>query len=150
MPEVTGVDEAARRLRAFGRQFPGRVQRRGLRVVAKLAKRQTVKRLRKTKMGPDGKRWAPWSKAYAATRRAGDSLLIDRSTGDGEMAKSLRVEKDGKDLLMGSRLFRARVHQEGLGNHERPFLGTNEADEAEQQTALDAWAREELDRLGLS
>lgn len=147
MPEVEGQIEAARRLRQFARQFPGRLSRSGLRRGAKVIKAQTVDRIKRTKTDEDGRKWEPWSTDYAATRGPRHSLLVDSKA----MMLGLRVEQDGPDMLMGSPLPRARSHQEGSGKMPaRPPFGVTERDEPPIQEALDRWVEEELATLGLS
>ncbi len=49
-----------------------------MRTLAQGVELQTKVRIRHEKTAPDGKAWAPWSRAYARTRKAGThSLLMD-------------------------------------------------------------------------
>jgi phage virion morphogenesis protein len=69
------------------------------------------RRLFDTKTAPDGRHWAPWSKAYAKTRGPGKSLGRDA----GHLGDSMTHVVDGKDaVLVGSNMVYAGAFQHGL------------------------------------
>ena len=50
--------------------------------VARGVEAQTVDRIHNTKTAPDGRKWAPWSRAYARTRNAGSGHSLLKDTWD--------------------------------------------------------------------
>ena len=80
---------------------------------------QTKRRVQSEKRAPDGTRWKPWSPAYARTRHAGHSLLINR----GHLQNSIRWALMGPDeVTIGTHLEYGPRHQFGIGVPARPFL----------------------------
>jgi phage virion morphogenesis protein len=84
------------------------------------------RRIGETKMGPNGKRWAPWSASYAKTRGAQHSLLV----GEGNLRDSLTHSIiDKSSVEVGSNLVYAGRHL--FGDHNggripaRPYLDTD-------------------------
>jgi hypothetical protein len=91
--QITADLEPIQRLRLHLTQLRTLIQRpRGItQTVAEGVKAQTLDRLHNTKTDPSGRRWAPWSRAYARTRNpgAGHSLLKDTwAMADGVKASS--------------------------------------------------------------
>lgn len=80
-------------------------------------------RISQTKRGPDGARWAPWSKRYAKTRGAGHSLLRDQ----GHLMDSLTHNVLGTHAVeIGSNMHYAGYLQEGTEDMPaRPFLNVD-------------------------
>ncbi len=74
--DTTALDRMVPRVRGLAQQIkrPAGI----MRIVAQGVELQTKHRIRNEKTAPDGKRWAPWSEAYAKTRKKGlHSLLMD-------------------------------------------------------------------------
>ena len=74
--DTTALDQMVLRVRGLRQQVrkPAGI----MRTVAQGVELQTKHRIRNEKTAPDGKRWAPWSEAYARTRKKGvHSLLMD-------------------------------------------------------------------------
>lgn len=146
------VDQAdakriAKVFREVGREFPQLVKTKGFRTVVKRGiKPQTQARLKTGKRSPDGQTWPAWSPAYAATRGAGHSLLIDEK----DLLRRLRVEPSGGDLLFGTPLDYPVFHQEGEGVPMREWLGIGAGDVDPLQNVLDDWAGGEWARRGLA
>lgn len=68
------------------------------------------RRLFETKMAPDGRRWAPWSKAYAKTRGPGKSL----GRNEGHLGDSMTHVVAGREAVeVGSNLAYAAAFQFG-------------------------------------
>lgn len=67
------------------------------------------RRIQIEKQSPDGTAWPKWSKRYAKTRHSGQSLL----SSEGYLLDSIQHEVDGDDLLVGSNLIYAAIHQKG-------------------------------------
>lgn len=97
-----------------------------MRTVAQGVETQTRHRIHNEKTAPDGRRWRPWSKAYAKTRGPQHSLLIDT-----------RKMVDGIDSRSGSRTAEIFSKRPYAGKHqrERPFLGLSR----ENASDISAW-----------
>lgn len=101
-----------------------------------LIEASTRERIATEKAGPDGAAWAPWSDAYAATRRGGQSLLVQGN----HLLGSVQNYTDGWTVKVGSNLVYAAIHQfggvieNGFGRGiritmpARPYLGLSAAD----------------------
>lgn len=83
---------------------------------------QTVARIEYEKTDPAGKRWAPWSEAYARTRDAGDSLLIDSR----DMIDSFQRKVNRTGFAVWTDIEYAGAHNFGApsrGIPKRQFMG---------------------------
>lgn len=101
---------------------------------------QTRYRLEVEKTSPDGKRWAPWSTAYARTRKPRHSLLI----GERDLVDSIDSTSTARTATIFSDVIYAGTHQDGSGNiPARPYLGLSEQNAAE----ISMWLGEALDQL---
>jgi hypothetical protein len=135
---IEGQKGAVHTLRGLDR-FAKAVQTQGLRVLAKVVRGQTLKRIEQTKTSPDGERWRPWSPAYALTRKRKHSLLIDTRA----LLRTLAMRSAGGEVFFGSPQPYARHVQ-----RERPFLGFGRNNFVELQGTLDGWAKQEMQRRG--
>lgn len=103
--------------------------------VGQLVENQTRERIAIGKQAPDGAPWAPWSAAHAATRRAGQSLLVGE--GDPGLLESIQNFTHGRTAEVGTPLVYGAIHQFGgagagkPGLPARPFLGLSDANERE-------------------
>jgi phage virion morphogenesis protein len=161
--EITGLDRVIAVINHFA--APG-LQREAFPILGGLLESQTKDRFGKG-LDPDGRPWAPWSKAYAATRRKGHGILL----AGGHLRDSIAWQMDGDELKVGSNLDYAAIHQFGSGDmvvtvpaHERtnlfgrevapfqvgayqrhpniparPYAGVSEADAIEAEAALIEW-----------
>lgn len=96
---------------------------------------QIVKRTKarfKTKTSPEGQRWKDWSDAYAATRPAGKSLLID----EGDLERSIESRVAGDRL----QVYSTEPHAAAV-NHRRVFFGISSSDETEIMDLIESSAR---------
>ena len=80
------------------------------------------RRIRETKTSPSGKRWDPWSKKYAKTRKPSQSLLVS----SGDLADSItHVVRSPSEVEVGSNLDYAAAHLYGTESlPARPYLDT--------------------------
>jgi phage gpG-like protein len=81
-------------------------------------------RIRASDRGPDGRKWARWSPAYAATRGPQHKLLF----ADGDLADSLEADRNGDKYEVGSDLDYALAQQFGTLDGRlkpRPYVGTS-------------------------
>lgn len=101
-------------------------------IVGATIKEQTDQRFQ-TKIGPDSRPWAAWSRGYAKTRKAGDSLLIDYSTHQGgpHLSDSIEVRATRDAIVVGS-----AVEYAGSNQETRPFLGLGARDVSEIEARL--------------
>lgn len=84
---------------------------------------QTRRRLLVEKTAPGGTAWRPWSQFYAATRGAGQSLLMD----SGQLLASLYQRVESHAVVVGSNKVYAADHQFGKAHlPARPFLGLSD------------------------
>ena len=104
--------------------------------LAGLAEAQTKRRIADEKTDPRGFPWKPWDPAYAKTRKAHHSLLIDSG--------NLRDDIAGQ--AVDGRLFEVftvRVYG-GAQNAKREFLGLSQANARELETLTLDMIRGEL------
>lgn len=137
--EHSGLEAAAARLNALGgREFRHDL----LEIAGATAEGGARRRIGEEKMSPEGVPWAAWSERYAATRRAGKSLLQS----DGGLLDSLAHEVDpsGSHAAIGSNLVYAAIHQFGDeeasgegGIPARPYLGLSAQDDQDLLDAVD-------------
>jgi phage virion morphogenesis protein len=145
--EITGLDAAMAWLNRIG---DPRLGREGLVVLGGLAESQTRRRIAQEKTAPDGEVWAPWSEAYAKSRRPGHSLL----QAEGSLLDSIAAyDVSDDEERVGSNLVYAAIHQAGglpdmapgpAAIPARPYLGLSDANIAEANEALTAWIEETL------
>lgn len=116
-----------------------------------LVESQTRRRLSSDKEAPDGTPWAPWSDDYAASRKGGKSPL----EGEGDLIDSITFEVQRGQVLVGSNLVYAAIHQHGgtpdmapgpAGVPARPYLGFSDNDLADIQAEADAWLDRHLEQ----
>lgn len=100
---------------------------------------QTRRRLQVEKTSPEGEDWVDWSETYVS-RKHGDSGGHEphpdqlRSAGghtilqlDGGLTDSIQYDVDDHEVIVGSNLIYARVHQEGFeGIPARPYVGLSD------------------------
>lgn len=112
------IPSAGRLLRVFARLK--QLTNRGLyeQVGAEIVKRTRARF--KAKRSPEGQTWKAWSTPYAATRGAGDSLLVD----EGELERSIESKIAGDRLLIYS-----TADYAGPVQKTRPFFGISSDDE---------------------
>ncbi|SNR22887.1 phage virion morphogenesis protein [Paracoccus sediminis] len=92
--------------------------------IGELMVTQTKTRIADEKTDPDGAPWAPWSDAYAATRSARHSLLVD--VGNPGLLESIANHSTADAAIVGTNLVYGRVHQVGSDDGAipaRPYLG---------------------------
>lgn len=111
---------------------------------------QTRRRIAEEKESPDGTPWPAWSKAYAATRHPGQSLLV----GDGDLEDSVQyvVGLAGDHTEIGSNLVYAAIHQlggedVGMGIPAREYIGLSPENEADLEVIIDDWVDDQLRAL---
>lgn len=151
MATAEGAKETVAALNRMRNSFAAGIEKRALRKLAATVGKQTVKRVRSTKRDPGGRPWKAWSPSYAATRRSGHSLLIDKE----ELLAGLEdtsgtneaIQRDGKETLYGSDALYAQHVQ-----RVRPFLGVKDgsAEHDELQAVLDDWGEREMRRRGFA
>lgn len=139
--EAQGLSAAVAALNALG---SGRA-RELLPQVGGLVESQTRERFQ-SKTGPDGAPWAPWSAAYAKSRRRGQSLLV----AEGHLRDSIEWRVEGDAVHIGSNLVYAAIQQAGgregmrpgpAAIPARPYLGVSDANAAEISAEIEAWVR---------
>lgn len=104
---------------------------------------QTHRRIREEKTAPDGQKWPKWSDDYAATRHGGHSLLM----GHGELDDSIQFDVDGDEVLVGSNLIYAAIHQfggaeVGIPIPARPYLGLSPENLEDLEAVIDDFIQE--------
>jgi phage virion morphogenesis protein len=98
--------------------------------VGQLVEDQTRRRIIDEKVSPDGTRWAPWSRRYAATRGNEHSLLVGE--GNPGLLESITNHTADETAKVGSNLVYAATHQMGRGGiPARPYLGVSDANRLE-------------------
>lgn len=98
--------------------------------IAGLVEAQIKRRVSDEKTAPDGTPWRPWSKDYAKTRHANQSLLIS----SGDMLEDFFTEVTGVTQF---RVGNARIYA-GRQNAEREFMGLSNDNVREiEQASLD-------------
>lgn len=129
------LPSAGRLLRVFERL--ARVADRQLyRDVADEIVKSTKARFR-TKTDPEGLRWKRWSTSYAATRKSGDSLLVD--SGDLERGIEARIAGDRLSIGVLGADYAAPVQR------LRPFMGIGPRDEADVMRIIENRVMEAID-----
>lgn len=99
-------------------------------------------RMSTTNIAPDGTPWAEWSPKYAKTRHSGQKKLFNK----GNLNKDLSYQVDKADVIIGSMLPYARIHQLGgmAGRNKnvlipaRQYLGISIFDEKNMYETLKA------------
>ena len=138
-----GLGPALMMLNALG---DPRRQAEGLVHIGGFIEKQTKERIAHLKTAPDGTPWAPWSAAYARTRKASQSLLVGE--GNPGLLESIMWELDGDELRVGSDLPYAAIHQFGgepgmaagpAAIPARPYLGLSDENLTEIEDVLEAW-----------
>ncbi|MEL6477624.1 MAG: phage virion morphogenesis protein [Pseudomonadota bacterium] len=105
-----------------------------------------------TKVAPDGTPWAPWSAAYAKTRKPRHSLLV--SSGGLRDSIASFIDTAAGEVSIGSNLVYAAVQQFGGGELDaalpaskipaRPFLGISDEDRTGIERAISTFVEEIL------
>ena len=114
----------------------GQHPRRLLEQLAGGVESQTRRRIGQTKTAPDGRRWAAWSAAYAATRGPGKSLLQS----EGDLLDSIVSDVHDDTAEVGSNLVYAATQQFGdddRGIPARPYLGISRRDHDELERLIE-------------
>ena len=91
-----------------------------VRAIGEEVVQQTRDRIEDEKRAPDGTPWQPWAPAYAATRGAQHSLLIDTE----DLLSSIKTIQRGNAVQVGSALVYARRQDTA-----RPFIGLSDQNE---------------------
>lgn len=107
-----------------------------MRTAAQGSEEQTRARIHFERRAPDGRRWRPWSAAYARTRKSHHSLLIDTST----MVDELDSDSSAQTAKVFSRQPYAGKHQQP---NERPFLGWSSGNVRD----IEGWLGPAVERL---
>jgi len=123
---IRRINEIEERLRASGT-----VKRQ----LSKLLVEQTRRRITSEKTAPSGRKWAPWSPEYAATRSAGHSLLI--ATGGLRDSINASVTKEGASVTAG-------VDYSAAVNKRRRFLGISSRNQKEIDVLINDWLERSL------
>lgn len=92
--------------------------------IGALIEGQTKLRIMDEKTAPEGEPWAPWSEAYAATRKPHHSLLVD--SGNPGLLESIQSYSTGTNAVVGTNLIYGATHQFGSEDGAipaRPYLG---------------------------
>lgn len=113
--------------------------------IGALVESQTRRRIHEEKAGPDGKAWAPWGPNWAASRHKGHGLLEN----DGDLLDSIHFVVAGGDILVGSDLVYAAIHQFGgaevdMAIPERPYLGMSDENWGDVVDQADAFVNRVL------
>lgn len=97
-----------------------------------------------TKQGPDGASWQEWSASYRPrAARAGGSLLMR----GGDLRGSITHEAQGDEVVVGSNLIYAAVHQYGFKKRRipaRPYLGIGNQDLEDLRVEVEAFVAQAL------
>lgn len=112
-------------------------QHRLARTVAEACAEIAERRVRVTKIAPDGTPWRPWSASYAATRSGTHSLLIDTR----ELANSFEAEATPSGRY--ARVRNSAPHA-GYVQAKRPFLGVGKLERAAAERAALDWLERAL------
>lgn len=110
-----------------------------MRGIAKGLVHQTRVRIYFEKTDPEGRKWRPWSIAYAKTRRAQHSLLVDTH----DMVDGLQTKSTGNTATVFSRAPYAGAQQAGVVDPPRAFLGLSDANARD----LEYWIGPEFERM---
>ena len=106
--------------------------------LAALMETQVKRRISDEKTAPDGSTWQAWDPAYARTRKANHSLLVN----DQNLMDSIAGSSNDHEAVVGSEMIYARVHQEGWperGIPARPFLGLSQENVNEIDQTVNDW-----------
>ena len=106
--------------------------------LAAVMETQVKRRISDEKTAPDGTAWAKWDPAYAKTRKANHSLLVN----DQNLLDSIAGSSDAREAVVGSEMIYARVHQLGWsarGIPARPFLGLSQENVNEIDQTVNDW-----------
>ena len=126
------MERLARQIRQLQAQVTAGIE--FSRVVGEILVVQTERRF-DSKRGPDEQHWKPWSARYAATRKSGDSLLIDNSTHDARyphLKDSIRWNATSEGVTVGSE----GVPYARYVQRAREYLGLSRKDLAELEAVL--------------
>lgn len=129
--DVLGTDVILAAVNGLGELKADVLERR----VAVLNQEQVETRIFTGKRDLNNLPWAPWSRAYAATRSAEHSLLIDT----GALSESMNIAKVGNATLMGTDISYARKN-----DIERPFMGLSSNDKEGVKDEITAWVEESM------
>lgn len=108
--------------------------------IGALVESQTRYRIHDEKQAPNGKAWAPWGPNWASSRHKGHGLLEN----EGDLLDSIHFVVAGGDILVGSDLVYAAIHQfggdeVGIPIPARPYLGMSDDNWAEVVDMTDAF-----------
>lgn len=106
-----------------------------MRAIGAEVQQQTRDRIEDEKRAPDGTPWQPWSKAYAATRGAQHSLLIDTE----DLLGSIKTIQRGNAVQVGSALVYARKQDAARG-----FIGLSEDNEEDLLRVIGRFLEQEI------
>lgn len=117
-------------------------------LVGALVVGQTQRRIASEKTTPEGKPWQPWSRDYAQTRKAGQSLLV--GVGSPGLLTSIThvVDPAGDYVDVGSNLPYAWIQQAGglpgmapgpAAIPSREYLGVSDANSGDLRAAAERW-----------
>lgn len=143
--DLRDVSRLSDRLARIGRASPDPL----LDAVGALLASSAKRRIRSEKRGPDGEPWRSWTPAYAATRHAGQSLLL----AGGGLDDSITHLVAGHGVEVGSNLVYAAIHQlSGAGTSRpnipaRPYLGVSDEDAQDIVALAEDWADGLLEAL---
>ena len=137
MAQLKFSDEQMRKLLRRVTQIEQRLRANGTlkRQLGKLLVEQTRRRIMVEKTAPSGRKWRPWSPAYAATRSGGHSLLVDTEALHDSIRAS--VTKDGASVTAG-------VPYSAAVNKRRQFLGISTRNAQELDALISDWMTRSL------
>lgn len=104
---------------------------------------QMQRRISDEKTTPRGTPWKPWSKRYAKTRTAGQSLLFS----EGHLVSSIThlLDLDGKAVDVGSNLIYAATQNYGRGKiPARRFVGVSPENRQDLREIASDWVNQQL------
>lgn len=127
--DIDGIDPTVLAMEKMANMDVKQLQHR----VAVTSQSAVEARILTEKRSPNGLRWAPWSSAYASTRRSGHSLLIDT----GDLSESMEISQSGLITDMGTSVKYAKKN-----DTEREFMGLSAGDEANVERAIHEWMEE--------
>lgn len=141
--DASGLDQTVAWLNALSSP---RRQAEGLANIGGLIENQTKARFDE-RVTPDGEPWAPWSPAYAETRKKGQTLLV----ASGAYRDSYFWDLTGEALRVGSNMAQAALLNFGGTDDMAPgpaavparqHLGLSEDNIAEIEEAMLGWIEE--------
>lgn len=129
----TNTDDLASLLKQLANPRPALEQ------IGEALVQSTRERLEKTKVSPEGQKWAPWSLSTLLARRkkgtAARGLLFD----SGNLSNSIQAQVLGDSVIVGASAKYASFLQNGTENMPaRPFVGISRQDEARIHGILSA------------